>query len=386
MVWIIITIAVIIMAAVGFYTYKLFSFNETVINERKQLKHQKINLKQSIEKAQFDNERIQKVQTDIERYRMEQEKLIQTQIEFLNLREQKIAQKEDELQSRIAQFENEKMAFFQRLQGKEYCLNTGLALLEKKYKMVADSIQQIRQQQNEMNDYHHVIDKQIEKLTSFFETTEQILEDLEFEQLLLLKEKNLLENAKNDFILKRQELSHYEENLKGQLSKIEENQRAIEHQQSLLQQQTEQFDQEKSDIQHRLSEFDNTRLTLEAREEKLQKELKEIAMERSKLLKRVHELETREKEMDESAQKLENWGQELVNKEREMKKWENQLQEKARELEELKGNDKIITKAEESSDLTHHDFIENDVSDGSQSAITDGKKTSIRLIKGIGGS
>ncbi|MBN2092923.1 hypothetical protein JW964_25095 [candidate division KSB1 bacterium] len=407
MVWIIVTIAVVIMAAVGFYTYKLFSFNETVITERKQLKHQKINLKQSIEKAQFDNERIQKVQTDIERYRMEQEKLIQTQIEFLNLREQKIAQKEDELQIRIAQFENEKMAFFQRLQGKEYCLNTGLTLLEKKYKMVADSTRQIRQHQQELNDHHFIIDKQIEKLTSFFDTTEQLMENLEFEQLLLLKEKNLLESAKNDFITKRQELSNYEENLKSQLSKIEENQLEIEHQQSLLHQQKELFDKEKSDIQNRLCEFDNNKLTLDERQEKLQKEFKEMALERSRLLKRINELEAREKELDESARKLENWGQELVDKERDLKKWENQIQEKAREFENLNKKDDIAEEknlkseiktafnklaAEESDDLDENDSTDYDDNEALRNENIDDKTdknpkglAGIRLIKGSGG-
>lgn len=398
MVWIIVTIAVIILAAVGFYTYKLFSFNESVINERKQLKHQKINLKQSIEKAQFDNEHIQKLQGDVEHYRSEQEKLIQTQIEFLNLREQKIAQKEDEIQHRMAQFEDEKISFFQRLQGKEFCLNNGLVLLDEKYKMLADSTQQLRQQQQEMNDYHRILDKHIEKLTQFFDTTEHLIEDLEFEKLMLLKEKNLLESAKNDFINKKQELAAYEANLNSQFQKIEDTQHEIEQQQSLLFQRTSQIDKEKSEIQDRLNEFDTTKQTVEAREEKIQKEFKELTLERSRLLKQINELEAREKELAESARKLENWGQELVNKEREMKKWENQLQAKERELDKSDQQEEIdseknLNNREEIEDQEQHSVEPDEIgftNTRDNAAVPnekfDGKTTGIRLSKRARGS
>ncbi len=405
MIWIIVTIGVIILAAVGFYTYKLFSFNESVVNERKQLKHQKINLKQSLEKAQFDSERIQKVQTDIERYQMEQEKLIQTQIEFLNLREQKFAQKEDDLQNRITEFEDEKLVFFQRLQGKEYCLNTGLSLLERKYKMVAASTGQIRQQQKEMNDFYNIIDNQVEKLTRMFETTGELIEDLEFGQLLLLKEKNLFGNAKSDFLVQRQELQDYEENLNNQSLKLEEDQRGIEYQQTLLQQQNEQFEKEKSEIQDRLGEFDAKKQSIDVQKEKLQEKFNELTEEHTKLLNRINALDAREKELEESARKLENWGRELVNKEQEIKKWENRLQAEAREINNHRDVKTIAPEAysnhgmktefkelvdAESEDLAEKDSIELNDTDSSQKVKADDKisrnaKASIRLIKGSGG-
>jgi chromosome segregation ATPase len=405
MIWIIVTIGVIVLAAVGFYTYKLFSFNESVINERKQLKHQKINLKQSLEKAQFDSEHIQKVQKDIEHYKIEQEKLIQSQIEFLNLREQKLAQKEDELQSRITEFEDEKLVFFQRLQGKEYCLNTGLSLLEQKYKMVAASTGQIRQQQKEMNNFHNIIDNQVEKLTRMFETTEELIEDLDFGRLLLLKEQNLLGNAKSDFLVKRQELLQYEENLNNQSLKLEENQRALEYQKSLLQQQNEQFEKEKSEIQDHLSEFDAKKQSIDIQQEKLQEKFNELTEEHTTLMKRIGALDAREKELEESARKLENWGQDLVNKEQEIKKWENRLQSEARELNNqrnmktiapeddsthgMKTEFKELAEAE-SEDLVENDSIELNDTNSLQKIKTDAQttrnaKASIRLIKGSGG-